>query len=256
MPWRSRWSSARLSSTPASGAKRSVSSSWNDDASATTIVASGRPCSDSEVSASPTLPATITGTLAVRCRCPISSAVVVFPFEPVTAIVSLGSIRQPSSSSPSTPIPASRAAAITGAWPGTPGLLITVSTPARSSTPGEPACTGTPARSSSSRRPEGTSPESTPTTSAPSARSASAAATPDRARPTTRYGPGGSGGRGSTRRLCRGLRRQPPRSRLPPAGAVPRGRRGRPRTRGPPARGGGGPRQGRRGRCRRCCRRS
>src|SRR5690242_1050687 len=38
-------------------------------------------------------------------------------------------------------------------------------------------------------------PESTPITSAPRSRSASAAATPERARPTTRYGPGGSGGR-------------------------------------------------------------
>ena len=40
------------------GSERSVSSSWNDDASATTIAASGRPEPTSEVSAVPTLPTT------------------------------------------------------------------------------------------------------------------------------------------------------------------------------------------------------
>ena len=39
MPWRSRWSGARLSSTAASGANATVSSSWNDDASQTTTAA-------------------------------------------------------------------------------------------------------------------------------------------------------------------------------------------------------------------------
>ena len=37
MPWRSRWSGARLSSTATSGANASVSSSWNDEASQTTV---------------------------------------------------------------------------------------------------------------------------------------------------------------------------------------------------------------------------
>ena len=39
VPWRSRWSGARLSRTAASGANASVSSSWNDDASQTTTAA-------------------------------------------------------------------------------------------------------------------------------------------------------------------------------------------------------------------------
>ena len=120
-----------------------------------------------------------------------------------------------------------------------------------------PACRRGPAprrASNSARRSSETGPESTPTTSAPSDRSAIAAATPDRARPTTRYGPGGSGGRGSTGRLCRAVRRLP--RRPPPGAAGPPGRRGRPRTRGPRTRGGGGPPPGRPARCRRCCRRS
>ncbi len=293
MPWRSRWSSARLSSTPASGAKRSVSSSWNDDASHTTTVASGRPEPTSDVSAVPTFPTTTAGRSAVRWRCPISSTVVVFPFDPVTAIVSFGTSRQPSSSSPSTPIPASRAATITGASFGTPGLLISVSTPASSSTPGEPEWTATPAASSSRRRPSGTSPESTPTTSAPSDaqrtphRDPGAGQAHDEVRPrgqrrarehagdcVGRSGgiPEGTGPKGT------GTDR-PDGDHLGRAGAVGRpsgrssggrrlglarlraeaggpGRPGRPRTRGPPPRGGGGLRPGRRGRCRRSCRRS
>ena len=124
MPWRSRWSSARLSSTPASGAKRSVSSSWNDDASQTTVAVPGSAPPASVDSAVPTLPTTSAATPAARCRWPISSTVVVLPLEPVTAISSLGTSRQPTSSSPITPIPASRAATTTGACAGTPGLLI------------------------------------------------------------------------------------------------------------------------------------
>ena len=198
MPWRSRWSSARLSSTAASGANASVSSSWNEDASATTIVPGasvpGRP-----VSAVPTLPATLTGSPASRWRWPISSTVVVLPLEPVTAMNSCsGRSRQPVSYSPSTGIPRSRAAAITGASFGTPGLLMTLPARASSATPSSWACTVAPAAVSRPATSGATAPESTPATSAPRARSVSAAATPERARPTTRYGPGGSGGRGIT----------------------------------------------------------
>src|SRR5690242_5280976 len=59
-----------------------------------------------------------------------------------------------------------------------------ISTPASESLPADCARPGSSAE-----------PESTPITSAPRSRSASAAATPERARPTTTYGPGGSGGR-------------------------------------------------------------
>ena len=53
-------------------------------------------------SAVPTLPTTSAARPAVRCRWPISSTVVVLPFEPVTAIISFGTSRQPISSSPTT----------------------------------------------------------------------------------------------------------------------------------------------------------
>ena len=105
MPWRSRWSSARLSSTAASGAKASVSSSWNEDASQT-ITAPGSSVPGRDASGVPTLPATTTGSPAVRWTWPISSTVVVLPFEPVSATNSCSSSRQPSSSSPITRRPA------------------------------------------------------------------------------------------------------------------------------------------------------
>ncbi len=74
----------------------------------------------------PTLPATSTGRPASRWTCPIHSAVVVLPLEPVTAMNSWsGSALQPTSSSPMTSSPRSRAATITGASCGTPGLLTT-----------------------------------------------------------------------------------------------------------------------------------
>ena len=86
----------RLSRTAASGANASVSSSWNDDASQT-IVVSGASVPGSDVSAVPTLPATVTGSPASRWMWPISSTVVVLPLEPVTAMNSCSpSRRQPS----------------------------------------------------------------------------------------------------------------------------------------------------------------
>ena len=63
------------------GANASVSSSWNDDASHTTT-APGSSVPGSDVSAVPTLPATITGSPAARWMWPISSTVVVLPLEP------------------------------------------------------------------------------------------------------------------------------------------------------------------------------
>ena len=83
----------RLSSTAASGAKASVSSSWKEDASHTTVAA-GPTSPASEASAVPTLPATATGRPASRWTWPISSTVVVLPLEPVTARNSLGTSRQ------------------------------------------------------------------------------------------------------------------------------------------------------------------
>ena len=124
---------------------------------------------------------------AARCRWPISSTVVVLPLEPVTAIVSFGTSRQPISSSPTTASPASRAAATTGACAGTPGLLTTVPAAASSSSP---TCRRGPPRPPP-RAPRGARATTAtgvaarpPPRRAP--RSASATATPERARPTTR----------------------------------------------------------------------
>ena len=79
---------------------------------------------------------------------PSSSVVVVLPLVPVTATKRLGIARQASSSSPITSMPRSRAAAITGASRGTPGLLTTVRVPSRSSIPSTSRLTSTPAAAS------------------------------------------------------------------------------------------------------------
>src|SRR4051794_13431369 len=119
---------------------------------------------------------------------PSSSTVVVLPFVPVTATNSLGSSRQPSSTSPSTGTPRARAAATTAASRGTPGDFTTARACGRYASPSVPRWAS---------MPSGTSglPPSTPTTRSPRASSARAAAIPDRASPTTSQGPAGSGGR-------------------------------------------------------------
>ena len=64
---------------------------------------------------------------------PSSSAVVVLPFVPVTPTnLAPGSSRKPSSTSDHTGIPRSRAAATSGASPGTPGDFTSTSTPSSS----------------------------------------------------------------------------------------------------------------------------
>ena len=80
------------------------------------------------------------GRSASRQIAPSSSVVVVLPFVPVTATKRFGSSRQASSSSPSTGRPRSRAATITGASFGTPGLFTTQATRSSSSTPSTPRC--------------------------------------------------------------------------------------------------------------------
>ena len=78
-----------------------------------------------------------------------------------------------------TSMPRSRAAAITGASRGTPGLFTTVRTRSSSSTPSVPRC------DLDARRRLGRGRRRTPITS-PCSRSMRAAAAPERARPTTR----------------------------------------------------------------------
>ncbi len=99
-----------------------MSSSWNEDASHTTVASPGT-CPTSEDSAVPTLPATATGRPASRWTCPIHSVVVVLPLVPVTATNSLGMSRQASSSSPSTGEPRARAAWTIGRVLGYAGAL-------------------------------------------------------------------------------------------------------------------------------------
>src|SRR3954447_20683529 len=116
---------------------------------------------------------------------PMSSTVVVLPFVPVTATNSFGMSRHANSTSPRTGMPRARASAITGASAGTPGDLTTAR-----------AC-------SSSARPSDPSLLSWPSARSPRAPSTCSTASPERARPTTRYGPPGSGGRGFTARASR-----------------------------------------------------
>ena len=174
------WSGARLSSTAPSGANSTASSSWKEETSQTTVAASGsRPTC--ELSAVPTLPATTTGRPASRWMWPMSSLVVVLPLVPVTAMNSLGISRHASSTSPSTGSPRSRAAAMTGAWAGTPGDLTTART-----------CSSAAGESSSCRR-------------STRARLLAAGAQdlerghPRAREPDTSHGPGGSGGRRTIR---------------------------------------------------------
>ncbi len=110
-----------------SGANSTASSAWKLDTSQTTV-ASGPISPTSVDNGVPTLPATATGSRASRQIAPSSSTVVVLPLVPVTATKRLGSSRHASSSSPITGRPCLRAAAITGASFGTPGLLITLAT--------------------------------------------------------------------------------------------------------------------------------
>ena len=141
-----------------------------------------------------------TGSPASRWMWPISSTVVVLPLEPVTATNSLlGSSRHPSSSSPSTGDAALAARPrSTGASLGTPGLLTTAARAREQRR--RRRCRRGPRRRrprAARRPPAAPRPESTPATSARRARAARAPRpTPERARPTTRYGPGGGGGRG------------------------------------------------------------
>ena len=148
----------------------------------------------------PTLPATTPGSPAARQTWPSHSATVVLPLVPVSATKRLSSMRQPSSSSPITGIPRSRAAAIAGAPDGTPGLFTTALTRSRRPVPSSSSLTSTPS-SASLPAPAG-DPESAPYTRAPRARRASAAAMPERASPTTSHGPSGRGGRGICERMA------------------------------------------------------
>ena len=161
---------------------------------------SPRPASSvpgSDTSAVPTLPATTTGSPATRWMWPISSTVVVLPLEPVSAMNSFGSSRQPSSTSPITRIPCAQRRRDQRRLPRHARALDHGARSRRAaSAPLSPSRTSTPAASSRARctlrvhRP-GVGPDAPPPRDPASA---SAARHPERASPTHENGPGGSGG--------------------------------------------------------------
>ena len=198
-PCRSRWSGSRLSSRATCGLNSWTSSSWKLDTSHTTTSPGSIRPSRSD-SARPTLPATGAPSITPR-----SSLVVVFPFVPVTPTIGFPSSREPSSISLQTGIPRARAAATSDASPGTPGLLISVSTPSSKRSSSVPRWSSTPASASLLVSMSGDA--STPITSSPRRRSARAAAWPERARPRTRKLIAESGSRGRSGSRTRRPRR-------------------------------------------------
>ncbi len=117
----------------------------------------------------------------------------VLPLVPVTATKRFGSSRQASSSSPMTGTPSVSARLTAGASRGTPGLLTTQRARSTQLVP----ITIQVHFDAGLAQPLGAigRPGSAPITSSPRSASIRAAACPDRARPTTRYGPSGRGGR-------------------------------------------------------------
>ncbi len=193
MPWRSRWSGLKLSITATSGANAAESSSWKEEHSQTTVssprsrggsAASGR--ADVPGDGDAALPPPARRGRATRrrsscrsCRSPRRSG----------SEASASPVRAPRSRS----FPLPGRLATTAASCGTPGLLITAFTRSRSSVPSPSRLSSTPR--SASLLASGGFPESVPYTRSPRASRASAAAIPERASPTTRKGPSGSGGR-------------------------------------------------------------
>ena len=159
-----------------------MSSSWKLDSSHT-IQASRSSAPSKLVNERPTLPATATGRPAARNIAPSNSLVVVLPFVPVTPMNGFRSRRKPSSTSLQIGIPRVRAAAARGDSPGTPGLLISSSTPSSKPSSSFPGWTSTPASAS---LPVSTSAaRSAATVGTPRRASASAADWPERASPST-----------------------------------------------------------------------
>ena len=137
----------RLSSTAASGAnaQRVLELERGGLADDRRVAASTR-ADQRARGACPTLPATATGSPASRWMCPISSTVVVLPFVPVTAMNSFASIRQASSSSPSTGMPARARGDDHGRLRRDARALDRrARTRSSSATPSSPRCSSTPA---------------------------------------------------------------------------------------------------------------
>jgi hypothetical protein len=164
-----------------------MASSWKDDSSRTTTSTSAPESGNSE-SGVPRFPPT-KACRSLWKRVPASAVVVLFPFVPVMATTGTSPRkREASSTSPSTGMPARRAAPISGRESGTPGETTTRSQPVKSlsvwpprakETWAFPSAWTTGASSVAVRR-------SVTVTRAPSRAQRRAAAAPLRARPTTR----------------------------------------------------------------------
>ena len=121
---------------------------------------------------------------------PRAAVVVDLPLVPVTAATVPARWRKPSSISAITGTPAPRAASSSGSSHGTPGETTTIDAPVKVAARCGPVSRRTP-RAASARASAGSSASalrSTATTAAPRRARKSAAATPDRARPTTTTG--------------------------------------------------------------------
>src|SRR5690606_21552718 len=184
-PCQSRWSAARLSTAPETGASEEDQCSWKLDSS----TASTRcPARTASTTGRPTLPqATASSSAACKMASSIPT-VVVLPLVPVTAIQSAGVScswfsRQASSTSPTTSRPASVAAASSGASGFHPGLVTTRSVPAGgSSNPGTSSAPCACKDASAARR---SAEASVTVTAAPAPSSACAADRPDTPAPAT-----------------------------------------------------------------------
>ena len=261
MPWRSRWSGARLSRTAASGANADVSSSWNDDASQTTTAAGS----------------SVPGERRQR-RADVAGDGDRQPGLAVDLADQLGRRRlavgagdrdhlvgqQPPAELELAEHLARRARArraTTGASCGTPGLLTSVRTPSSS----VDAVVARVHRDAGglelgARRRRRPGRRRTPATSSP-ARAQRERGRPPRAGEADDEERAGRQRRaGAMARHSSGRARRHAAARRPPGSAVPRasrglradpraGSRGRPRTRGPRPPGAGGPPPGRRARC-------
>ena len=175
-----------LSRTAIFGRKVSIVSSWKLEISRT-FQPSARDCSVNATTGTPMLPPTKVGTPEARRMSPHSVVVVVLPLEPVMARVCPRRKRDANSTSPSTVCPKARTWRISGVSSGTPGLSTRKSCRRKVNRPWPPASTAMPSSSSigiSFSRASALRTSDT-VTCAPRRRRNSAAARPDRPRPTT-----------------------------------------------------------------------
>src|SRR5512137_171669 len=171
---------------PTRGRKRSTPSSWKEESS-TTATSKRVPESSSSQSGVPRLPPTKAARSSWKSR-PVSAVVVLLPLVPVMATTGTCSrSRKASSTSPTTGIPARRAAAMPGSVSGTPGDTTTRSAEVKSRSSCPPSASEIASPSSEASVPASSAMvrRSVTVTRAPSRAASRAAAAPLRASPTT-----------------------------------------------------------------------